>query len=290
MGRSDPGLTTSTSEADITNQSRMKSNLRLVLFGLLGLIALSAVLAEPEEESLSQDLAAAARVARSPGKGRNKMGKKKKVKNGKPRNGVKGRRRGKGQRRGSKKARNQWSKKAGTRTTVSSTCFESAVSYMKMWKDVVSNFGRQVNRMTKQNKTGSNKSGKKGAFAPTGHRLVDIGGGNRSNLSCGGLYNNSGAKQLKNLTDTLFDCEITVNASCNPANIPQPNFTLLAACQKLMDSFTKEATTCLNKTTGKGKTNNVDACTCWSSSTLSQTAAKLKHCKANNESKAITAA
>merc|ERR1711936_548426 len=93
MGRSDPGLTTSTSEADITNQSRMKSNLRLVLFGLLGLIALSAVLAEPEEESLSQDLAAAARVARSPGKGRNKMGKKKKVKNGKPRNGVKGRRR-----------------------------------------------------------------------------------------------------------------------------------------------------------------------------------------------------
>jgi len=313
MGRSDPGLTTSTSEADITNQSRMKSNLRLVLFGLLGLIALSAVLAEPEEESLSQDLAAAARVARSPVKGRNKMGKKKKGNYGKPRNGVKGRRRGnrkamgnkrkakggnvgkgrkrgKGQRRGSKKARNQWSKKAETRTTVSSTCFESAVSYMKMWKDVVSNFGRQVNRMTKQNKTGSNKSGKKGAFAPTGHRLVDIGGGNRSNLSCGGQYNNSGAKQLKNLTDTLFDCEITVNASCNPANIPQPNFTLLAACQKLMDSFTKEATTCLNKTTGKGKTNNVDACTCWSSSSLSQTAAKLKHCKANNESKAITAA
>merc|ERR1711971_1045458 len=80
MGRSDPGLTTSTSEADITNQSNMRSNLRLVLFGLLGLIALSAVLAEPEEESLSQDLAVASRVARSPEKGRNKMGKKKKGK------------------------------------------------------------------------------------------------------------------------------------------------------------------------------------------------------------------
>ena len=295
----------------------MKSNLRLVLFGLLGLIALSAVLAEPEEESLSQDLAEAARVARSPEKRRNKMGKKKKGKNGKPRNGVKGRRRankkamgsrrkatnrnerkakgkgrkrGKGKKRGNKKARNPWSKKAETRNTVSSTCFESAMSYMKMWKDVVSNFGRQVNRMTKQNKTGSNKSGKKGAFGPTGHRLVDIGGGNRSNMSCGGDYNNSGAAQLKNLTDTLFDCETTVNASCNPANIPQPNFTLLQACQKLMDNFTKEATTCLNKTTGKSKTTNVDACTCWSSSSLSQTAAQLKNCKANNESKAITAA
>jgi len=319
MGRSDPGLTTSTSEADITNQSNMRSNLRLVLFGLLGLIALSAVLAEPEEESLSQDLAVASRVARSPEKGRNKMGKKKKGKNGlkgrklgnkkargskrkgtngndrkaKGGNAGKGRKRARGQKRRIKNARGKnprGQKKAEGRTTVSSTCFESAVSYMKMWKDIVGNFERQVNRMTKQNKTGGNKSGKKGAFAPTGHRLVDIGGGNRSNLSCGGQYGNSGAAQLQNLTDTLFDCETTVNASCNPANIPQPNFTMIQACQKLMDSFSKEATTCLGKTTGKSQTNSVDACTCWSSSSLSQTAAKLKFCKANNESKAITAA
>merc|ERR1712172_142079 len=225
MGRSDPGLTTSTS-ADITNQSNMRSNLRLVLFGLLGLIALSAVLAEPEEESLSQDLAVASRVARSPEKGRNKMGKKKKGKNGlkgrklgnkkargskrkgtngndrkaKGGNAGKGRKRARGQKRRIKNARGKnprGQKKAEGRTTVSSTCFESAVSYMKMWKDIVGNFERQVNRMTKQNKTGGNKSGKKGAFAPTGHRLVDIGGGNRSNLSCGGQYGNSGAAQLQ---------------------------------------------------------------------------------------------
>merc|ERR1711881_639179 len=65
MGRSDPGLTTSTSEADIYNQSRMRSNLSLILFGLLVLLALSAVRGEEEGNSLSEELAEA-RVVRSP--------------------------------------------------------------------------------------------------------------------------------------------------------------------------------------------------------------------------------
>ena len=67
--------------------------------------------------------------------------------------------------------------------------------------------------MTKQNSTGSGKSGKKGLFAPIAHRLVDIGGGNKTNMSCGGEYGNKGAAQLQNLTKTLFDCEIDVNKS-----------------------------------------------------------------------------
>merc|ERR1712087_603047 len=76
MGRSDPGLTTSTSEADISNQSRMKGSLSLVLFGLLVLIALSAVRADEEEgNSLSEELAEA-RVARSPDAKRRRKGKK----------------------------------------------------------------------------------------------------------------------------------------------------------------------------------------------------------------------
>merc|ERR1712038_2203065 len=67
MGRSDPGLTTSTSEADICQQSRMRTagSLSLILFGLLVLLALSAVRAEEEENSLSEELAEA-RVVRSP--------------------------------------------------------------------------------------------------------------------------------------------------------------------------------------------------------------------------------
>merc|ERR1712048_672001 len=55
----------STSEADIYNQSRMRSNLSLILFGLLLLLALSAVRGEEEGNSLSEDLAEA-RVVRSP--------------------------------------------------------------------------------------------------------------------------------------------------------------------------------------------------------------------------------
>jgi len=65
MGRSDPGLTTSTS-ADISNQSRMKGSLSLILFGLIVLLAISAVRAEEEEaNSLAEELAEL-RVARSP--------------------------------------------------------------------------------------------------------------------------------------------------------------------------------------------------------------------------------
>ena len=45
---------------------------------------------------------------------------------------------------------------------------------MKILKDVVGK--RQSKRMVRQNMTGN-----KGLFAPAAHRLVDIGGGNKSN-------------------------------------------------------------------------------------------------------------
>ena len=93
------------------------------------------------------------------------------------------------------------------------TCFSQAIFFMKLWKDTVANFKKQKSRMTKQNSTGSSKSGKKGLFSPVALRLVDIGGGNKTNMSCGGVYGNQGAVQLQNLTKTLFDCEIEVNKS-----------------------------------------------------------------------------
>ena len=108
---------------------------------------------------------------------------------------------------------------------------------MKLWKDTVANFKKQKSRMTKQNSTGSGKSGKKGLFAPVALRLVDIGGGNKTNMSCGGVYSNKGALQLKNLTKTLFDCEKDVHAACNPANIPQPNMTFINRCKELVSIF-----------------------------------------------------
>merc|ERR1711874_139816 len=99
-----------------------------------------------------------------------------------------------------------------------------------------------------------------------------------------------GALQLQNLTKTLFDCEKSVNASCNPSNFPQPNFTFINTCKELVDNFTKVATTCLAKSVGGKKTNNTDACTCWSGEMLNMTSQTLKNCKANKESSAITSA
>jgi len=300
MGRSDPGLTTSTSEADISNQSRMKGSLSLVLFGLLVLIALSAVRADEEEgNSLSEELAEA-RVARSPDAKRRRKGKNakkgKKAKRGRKRNNKRN------QKKKVNKSRNQNHQAASGRKNrlqrkqeratagLTDFCFGQAVHFMKVWKDIVGNFEKQRKRMVKQNKTGGNKSGKKGLFAPIAHRLVDIGGGNKSNMSCGGQYGNKGADQLQNLTKTLFECEKTVHDACDPANIPQPNMTFINRCKELVDNFSTEATTCYDKTYGGKKTNTSDACYCWTHNKLNGTIDELKTCKANKEAAAITAA
>merc|ERR1712027_82184 len=158
----------------------------------------------------------------------------------------------------------------------------------KIWKDVVSNFEAQNKRMSKQNKTGGNKSGKNGEFAGVATYLVDIGGGNKSALSCSGSSTNSGAKQLTNLTKTLFDCEKDINASCNTENFPQPNMTFLDACVKSIDMFKTAAQECLDKTVGSKATSAADACTCWNSANLTAASAEIKNCKASDESKAIT--
>jgi len=302
MGRSVSGLIPSTQKR-IPNIPSMRSSLSLILFSLLVVAVLSVHHDREEEEEDSLSLSRQVRGA-EPGKrkdgGRKKKGGRRTRKGRKQ--GQKPAKKGGKKRRGSKKPskgmkasrkstkQKRPSVRASGRSTVASTCFESAMFYMKIWKDVVGNFEKQRKRMIKQNKTGGNKSGKKGLFAPIAHRLVDIGGGNKSNMSCGGSYGNKGAAQLQNLTKTLFDCEKDVNASCNPANIPQPNFTFINTCKALVDNFTTEATTCLGKTMGSKKTNVSDACTCWTGMVLNMTSATLKNCKASKESSAITAA
>ena len=42
--------------------------------------------------------------------------------------------------------------------------------------------------------------------------------------------NNQKAKQLANLTETLFECDKEVNESCNTDNFPKPNTTLINKC------------------------------------------------------------
>merc|ERR1712079_542981 len=68
-------------------------------------------------------------------------------------------------------------------------------------------------------------------FGPIALKLVDLGGGNKDALTCSGSATSEGALQLTNLTSTLFDCEVLVNASCT-TDFPMPNMTFVDACVK----------------------------------------------------------
>ena len=57
--------------------------------------------------------------------------------------------------------------------------------------------------MEKFNTTGGSKNGKGGVFKSAAHKLLTVGGGNKTNLKCSGVNNNTGAAQLKNLTNFL---------------------------------------------------------------------------------------
>ena len=100
---------------------------------------------------------------------------------------------------------------------------------MKMMKDKVANYLRQVSRIEKQNKTGGKKSGKKNVFKPVLSRLQEAGGGNLSSLSCAGSSTSAGAKQMQNLTNTLLNCSIAIKAACDAGNLPQPNLTEISS-------------------------------------------------------------
>merc|ERR1712110_566899 len=212
------------------------------------------------------------------GKGKNGGDKKK----NKGKNADKKKRNKNGRGKGNRRNNNRNRKRNRSSSTVSAKCYSQTVFIMKIWKDVVSNFKKQNARMKAQNKTGNSKSGKKGLFAPTAFKLIDIGGGNRSNLSCGGTYGSDGAKQLGNLTKTLFDCEVNVNASCNVANFPQPNTTFIEACETGTTSFETQGKACLKKVS-----NVTAACECFTSSSFNASAEAVKGCDASTFSSAI---
>ena len=208
-----------------------------------------------------------------------KVSRKNKSKSNKSRTKQKERRKN---RSNSKKRGEKATRRNRQTSTVSATCYSQTVFMMNIWKNVVTNFKKQNARMKSQNSTGEGKSGKKGLFAPPAFKLIDIGGGNRSNLSCGGTYGSDGAKQLGNLTKTLFDCELSVNTSCNPANFPQPDTTFIEGCEASTSSFETQGKACLKKV------NNVTAaCECFTSSSFNKTAEAVKDCDASKFSAPI---
>jgi len=274
----------------------------LLFFGLAIFVAMTVASSAEEDSSLTEEVSsdrqvrdadAGRRIRKRGRKGRKSI---KKAKKGKGRK--KGKRKSIKQRKQRGKKRNNKLRKkpkkiqVSTRNTTSGmgmVCLSAAVKYMKQWKDVVGNFKRQSSRSTKHSSVGGKKHGKKGVFAPVAHRLVQAGGDNKTNLSCGGLYDNDGAKQLTNLTKLLFDCEIDVNMSCNPANYPKHNDTILDMCTNLTEKFEKASESCMKKTVGKTSDSDYSAaCMCWEDSSLADMSTGVADCKIQDTQKEIT--
>merc|ERR1719234_1182019 len=100
--------------------------------------------------------------------------------------------------------------------TVNLTCLTTAIQLLKFQKDNVNNFLSRHTRQIKQNALTTKKQGKKGEFAEPAARLIQSGGGNKSNLICGGSINSTGAKQLLNLTNLLDGCSAAIKTACTP--------------------------------------------------------------------------
>merc|ERR1712223_1781272 len=203
----------------------MDSKLCLILFGLVVAIAVLASAENNEDSSLSEELASS-RVARfaeaQAGKKKRKAlrkRKRKQRKNKKSKKGLKKRKNRKNKTRknkkGKKSKKNRKNKNKrknrnknrknnkGTRKstrTIDGVCLESAVTAMRRWKDVVTNFEKQKKRIDKQSEIAGKKSGKQSVFGPIALKLVDLGGGNKSALTCSGSATSEGALQLTNLT------------------------------------------------------------------------------------------
>merc|ERR1712158_138578 len=112
--------------------SYLKMNKLCLIF--LGVLAIAAAWDNEEDSSLSEELASSRLVRSADAR----------------------RRKGKKGRKGRKGRKSQSESRCSGREF--SACHETAMTIMKIWKDVVTNFEKQHKRMDKQNGTGESKS------------------------------------------------------------------------------------------------------------------------------------
>jgi len=168
---------------------------------------------------------------------------------------------------------------------MNATCIDNAVTYMKQLKLAVKNFDKQYNRITTYDKQTTSKAGKNDEFAPYLIKLSETGGGNVSNLSCNGEYN-QGATNLQTLYDNIASCESKVNESCN-TNMPGVNMTFLDACKATMDLFVNKTKDAIDL---NAKGSGAAACLIWESAEVANASAMISGCSIKSTEKAFTAA
>merc|ERR1712227_396324 len=261
-------------------------------------ITLFASSSAEEEKSLSEDVAASRLVreaAADPRKKKSRKAKKNRARKGgknsrKARKGKKSKknRKNKGKKKNSRKARKGKKRKERVSgRSVDAKCIAQLTLSMRRWKDVVTNFQRQSKRITDNKSKGDGKSGKKGVFGPIASKLVSSGGGNKSALTCQGSSSSDGAVAITKLAKDLNDCEKSVNDSCNPANFPAHNETLVTECTTLTDKFAEEAQKCMVKS--KDESTAAEGCTCWTDPALVQLTEDVNKCKVKDAMDAIKA-
>jgi len=167
---------------------------------------------------------------------------------------------------------------------VNSTCLDVAVKLQQIVNSRITNFLVQQKRMENFNSTGAKKKNKKGIFAPIATKVIDVGGGNASDLSCSGNKTNAGAAKLKSIISSLQKCETSIRAACDTSAYPHPNKTTAAACKKDMESMKSTVKACAKKSGDSG------ACDCWLNATLKATAERVKKCDISSENKKVTEA
>merc|ERR1719400_3000256 len=167
--------------------------------------------------------------------------------------------------------------------TVNLTCLTTAIQLLKFQKDNVNNFLSRQTRQLKQNALTTKKQGKKGEFAEPASRLIQAGGGNKSNLTCGGSTTSTGAKQLLNLTDLLDGCADAIKDACTPpAGINQ---TFMNECYEKSKGYNTTLSGCVTTAL-----SGSDPCSCFTDAKLVGAMTNLKSCKGKNESKLAAAA
>merc|ERR1711981_720179 len=167
--------------------------------------------------------------------------------------------------------------------TVNLTCLRDAVTFTKFLKDNVVNFMRRNTRLTAQNALTNKKAQKKGEYKEPAARLIQAGGGDKTNLSCSGSTTSAGAKKIKTVTDILDGCEVAIKKACKPPD--SINTTTLDTCKTNAEAFNKTVVSCISMAT-KGK----DACSCFQADEVLKEKKVLEKCKGKNEAKAAAKA
>merc|ERR1712130_187557 len=163
-------------------------------------------------------------------------------------------------------------------STVNLTCLTTAIQLLKFQKDQVNNFLARHTRQQKQNALTTKKQGKKGEFAEPAARLIQAGGGNKSNLTCGGSTTSTGAKQLLNLTDLLDGCADAIKDACTPpAGINQ---TFMNECYEKSKGYNTTLSGCVTTAL-----SGSDPCSCFTDAKLVGAMTNLKSCKGKDEAK-----